>query len=213
CHAGAACRGGPSHLGRRVLTRSDAGRDGPRPVLARASRSVWPRGGGGAPTASPPGGGHAMKLYLRLLQYLRPYWLRLIAAAVCSGLVAAVTGAYAWLVRPALDEIFISKNATWLILLPVALMSVSVLKGIASYGQTYLMVYVGSRVVTDIRQRLFCHLMRLPVGFHLKNPSSRMMSRVINDVNWLNNAVSGVLQDLFQQSLTFLMLLGVVFYQ
>ena len=126
-----------------------------------------------------------MKLYLRLLQYLRPYWARLIAAAVCSGLVAAFTGAYAWLVRPALDEIFINRNPTWLILLPVALMAVSVLKGFASYGQTYLMVYVGSRVVTDIRQRLFSHLMRLPVGFHLKNPSSRMMSRVINDVNWI----------------------------
>ncbi len=75
------------------------------------------------------------------------------------------------------------------------------------------MVYVGTRVVTDIRQRLFSHLMRLPIGFHLKNPSSRMMSRVINDVNWIQNAVAGVLKDLFQQSLTFLVLLGVVLYQ
>src|SRR2546430_10000180 len=75
------------------------------------------------------------------------------------------------------------------------------------------MVYVGSRVVTDIRQQLFSHLMRLPVGFHLRNSSSRMLSRVINDVNWIQNAVSGILKDLFQQSLTFLMLLGVVFYQ
>jgi subfamily B ATP-binding cassette protein MsbA len=154
-----------------------------------------------------------MRLYLRLLEYMRPYWGRLIAAAVCSGAVAAFTGAYAWLVRPALDEIFINRNATWLILLPVALMAVSVLKGIANYGQTYLIVYVGTRVVTDIRQRLFSHLMRLPVGFHLKNPSSRMMSRVINDVNWIQNAVSGVVKDFFQQSLTFLVLLGVVFYQ
>ncbi|PYP19202.1 MAG: hypothetical protein DMD53_14735, partial [Gemmatimonadetes bacterium] len=61
--------------------------------------------------------------------------------------------------------------------------------------------------------RVFSHLMRLPVGFHLKNPSSRMMSRVINDVNWIQNAVSGVIKDFFQQSLTFLVLLGVVFYQ
>src|SRR3989454_8536072 len=75
------------------------------------------------------------------------------------------------------------------------------------------MVYVGSRVVTDIRQQLFSHLMRLPVGFHLRNSSSRMLSRVINDVNWIQNAVSGILKDLFQQGLTFLMLLGVVFYQ
>jgi len=154
-----------------------------------------------------------MQTYLRLLRYLKQYWGRLIAAALCSAAVAGLTGAYAWLVRPALDEIFINKNTTWLMLLPIALMAVSVLKGMASYGQTYLMVYVGTRVVTDIRQQLFGHLMRLPVGFHLKNPSSRMMSRVINDVNWIQSAVSGVLKDLFQQSLTFVVLLGVLIYQ
>ena len=154
-----------------------------------------------------------MRLYLRLLDYIRPYWVRLVIAAACSGAVAALTGGYAWLVRPALDEIFINKNETWLYLLPVALMAVSVLKGICGYGQSYLMIFVGSRVVTDIRQQLFGHLMRLPIGFHLKNPSSRMLSRVINDVNWIQNAVSGVLKDLFQQSLTFLVLLGVILYQ
>lgn len=154
-----------------------------------------------------------MRLYRRLLDYIRPYWGRLIAAAICSGAVAALTGGYAWLVRPALDEIFINKNVTWLVWLPVALMCVSVLKGLCGYGQSYLMIFVGSRVVTDIRQQLFGHLMRLPVGFHLKNPSSRMLSRVINDVNWIQNAVSGVLKDLFQQSLTFLVLLGVILYQ
>lgn len=154
-----------------------------------------------------------MRLYRRLLDYIRPYWGRLIAAAICSGAVAALTGGYAWLVRPALDEIFINKNVTWLVWLPVALMCVSILKGLCGYGQSYLMIFVGSRVVTDIRQQLFGHLMRLPVGFHLKNPSSRMLSRVINDVNWIQNAVSGVLKDLFQQSLTFLVLLGVILYQ
>ena len=154
-----------------------------------------------------------MRTYLRLLRFARPYWFRLVAAAMFSGFVAGLTGAYAWLVRPALDEIFINKNLTWLAFLPVALMAVSVLKGLASYGQTYLMTYVGSRVVTDIRQRLFSHLIRLPIGFHLKNPSSRMMSRVINDVNLIQNAVSGVLKDLFQQTLTFLVLLGVIMFQ
>ena len=154
-----------------------------------------------------------MRTYLRLLHYMRPYWGRLIAAGVCSGIVAGLTGTYAWLVKPALDEVFINKNVTWLMLLPVVLILVSVLKGLAAYGQTYLMIYVGSRVVTDIRQQLFGHLMRLPVSFHLKNPSSRMMSRVINDVNWIQNAVSGVLKDLFQQSLTFVVLMGIIFYQ
>ena len=154
-----------------------------------------------------------MQTYLRLLRYMRPYWGRLLAAGVCSSIVAGLTGTYAWLVKPALDEVFINRNVTWLMLLPVALMLVSILKGLAGYGQSYLMIYVGSRVVTDIRDQLFGHLMRLPITFHLKNPSSRMMSRVINDVNWIQNAVSSVLKDLFQQSLTFLVLMGVIFYQ
>ena len=154
-----------------------------------------------------------MRTYLRLLQYMRPYWGRLVAAGACSGVVAGLTGAYAWLVRPAFDEIFINKDVTWLVVLPVVLMLVVALKGLASYGQAYLMIYVGSRVVTDIRQQLFAHLMRLPITFHVRNPSSRMMSRVVNDVNWIQNAVSGVLKDLFQQTLTFIVLLGVIFYQ
>src|SRR3989442_11099710 len=117
-----------------------------------------------------------MQLYLRLLKYLRPYWVRLAVAIVCSGLVAAFTSAYAWLVKPVLDEVFINRNVTWLALLPVALIVVSALQGLASYGQTYLMVYVGSRGVTDIRHQLFSHLMRLPVAFSLPHSSSAMRS-------------------------------------
>ncbi len=154
-----------------------------------------------------------MKLFLRLLKYLRPsYWFRLWAAIGCSALVSGFTLAYVKLVQPMLDEVFINKNETWLILLPVMLIAVTVLKGLAGYGQSYLMTYVGVRVVTDIRRQLFHHLLRLPMGFHLKSPSSHMLSRVINDVNWIQNSIAGVLKDLFQQSLTFVVLLGYVCY-
>ncbi len=154
-----------------------------------------------------------MRLFLRLLKYLHPaYWFRLWGAIACSVLVSGFTLAYAKLVQPMLDEVFINKNETWLILLPVMLMAVTVLKGLAGYGQSYLMTYVGVRVVTDIRRQLFHHLLRLPMGFHLKSPSSHMLSRVINDVNWIQNSIAGVLKDLFQQSLTFVVLLGYVCY-
>src|SRR3989442_9989572 len=79
-----------------------------------------------------------MQLYLRLLKYLRPYWVRLAVAVVCSGLVAAFTSTYAWLVRPVLDEVFINRNVTWLALLPVALIVVSSLKGVADRKSTRL---------------------------------------------------------------------------
>jgi len=72
--------------------------------------------------------------FRRLVRYLKPYRVRLVAAFVCSGLVAGFSGAYAWLVKPVLDEIFINKNETLLLVLPLALFAVSVLKSAFSYG-------------------------------------------------------------------------------
>ena len=149
----------------------------------------------------------------RLLRYLKPYQVRLVAAFACSGLVAGFSGAYAWLVKPVLDEIFINKNESLLLILPLALFVVAVLKSIFNYGQNYLMSYVGNRVITDIRQELFGKLIRLPVSYHDVNTSGRLVSRVVNDVSLMSSAVAGVLKDIFQQGLTFLAMMGVIFYQ
>jgi subfamily B ATP-binding cassette protein MsbA len=154
-----------------------------------------------------------MKVFLRLLRYLWPYRIRLVTAFVCSALVAALTGAYAYLVRPVLDGIFINKDEALLVALPVAVLVVAALKGIFSYGQNYLMNYVGNQVIADVRQALFLQLMRLPVGFHDANTSGRLMARVINDVNLMAIAVAGVMKDVFQQGLTFLAMMAVIFYQ
>ena len=151
--------------------------------------------------------------FIRLVRYLKPYRFRLGAAFVCSALVAALSGAYAWLVKPVLDEIFINKNETLLFVLPLALFAVSVFKSAFSYGQNYLMNYVGNQVITDVRQELFGKLVRLPVSYHDANTSGRLVSRVINDVTLMANAIAGVLKDIFQQGLTFLAMLGVIFYQ
>jgi subfamily B ATP-binding cassette protein MsbA len=150
---------------------------------------------------------------MRLVRYLKPYRIRLGAAFACSGLVAALSGAYAWLVKPVLDEIFINKNESLLLILPLALFAVAVLKSIFNYGQNYLMNYVGNQVITDIRQQLFGKLIRLPVSYHDANTSGRLVSRVVSDVTLMANAVAGVLKDIFQQGLTFLAMMGVIFYQ
>ncbi len=147
------------------------------------------------------------------MRQVRPYRVRFVVAFVCSGLVAVLTGAYAWLVRPVLDGIFIEKNGDLLLVLPLALLGVAVLKALFSYGQTYLMAYVGNRVVADIRQELFHHLMRLPVGFHDANTSGRLVSRVVNDVGLMASAASSVVKDIFQNALTFLAMVGVIVYQ
>ena len=154
-----------------------------------------------------------MNQYLRLIRYLHPYRLRLAAAFVCALLVAALSGAYAWLVRPVLDGLFISRDERLLVVLPLAILGVAVLKGLFNYGQNYLMNYIGNQVIADIREQLFLKLVQLPIRYHDTNTSGRLVSRVINDVSLMANAIAGVLKDLFQQGLTFLAMMGVIFYQ
>ena len=154
-----------------------------------------------------------MELYLRVLRYLKPYWPRLVMASLFAALVSLLTATYAWLVKPVLDNIFIQRDTRMLFLLPPTIVLISFLKGLSSYGQAYLMRYVGNRIIMDIRDELYYHLLLLPVGFFSKNTTGKLMSRVINDVTLMQSAVSGVVKDLFQHSLTVTALLFVIFYQ
>lgn len=151
--------------------------------------------------------------FKRLMRYVKPYRGRFMGALACSGMVALLSGVYAWLAKPVLDGIFIEKNERLWLILPVVLMGVAVLKALFSYGVGYLMAYVTNRVVADIRQELVRHLVRLPVGFHDTNTSGRLVSRVVNDVGLMASAASNVLKDIFQHVLTFLAMVAVIFYQ
>ena len=122
-------------------------------------------------------------------------------------------GVNAWLVKPVLDDIFIARNEELLMILPLVILGVAILKASFSYGQSYLMGYVGQWLVADVRQQLFIHIVRLPIRFHDANTSGRLMARVISDVNEMANAIPGILKDIFQQGLTFIALISVAFYQ
>ena len=154
-----------------------------------------------------------MTAFLRILSYLHEYRVRLIAACVCAAGVAVMSGLYAWLVQPVLDEIFIAKDQLLLLVLPLVILGAAALKGFFAYGQAYLMSYVGNRVVTEIRQQLFGQFLRLSLAFHHKHSGGRLVARVINDVNEMANAIPHVIRNLVQQGLTFLALTGVAFYQ
>ena len=147
------------------------------------------------------------------MRYVRPYRVRFLGGFACSGMVAILTGVYAWLARPVLDGIFIEKNEQLLLVLPLAILAVAAVKALFSYGVGYLMAYVGNRVVADIRQELFQQLMRMPIGFHDSNTSGRLVSRIVNDVGLMANAASSVIKDMFQNALTFLAMVGVILYQ
>ncbi|MDD9859123.1 MAG: ABC transporter transmembrane domain-containing protein [Nitrospira sp.] len=154
-----------------------------------------------------------LTVFLRIVSCFREHRFRVAVACVCSAGVAGLSGLYAWLVQPVLDGIFIEKDRTLLMILPVVILVVAILKGGFAYGQAYLMSSVGHRTVAKIREQLFGQFLRQSLAFHHGQTSGRLVARILNDVNEMAAAIPSVLKDVFQQSLTFVVMVGVAFYQ
>jgi subfamily B ATP-binding cassette protein MsbA len=154
-----------------------------------------------------------MGLYRRLLQYVKPYRMKLILAMICMVFVAVCTAGSAWLVQPAMDKIFIDKNMRMLFLIPLLVVGLYILKGVFYYGQAYLMSYVGQRIVADLREKLYDHIQRLSLSFFTKMPTGILISRLTNDVTLIQGAVSSALTSVLRDSFTIVALTAVVFYR
>ena len=138
-------------------------------------------------------------IYRRLFVYLKPYIPTLVLGGVLALVVAAMEGAIAWLVKPAMDEIFIKRNLTMLRVIPLLLFGAYLLKGAARYGQSYLMAAVGERVIATLRRALYLHIQGMPLSFFSDRHSADLMSRVITDVNRLARVSSTVLVMVVRQ--------------
>lgn len=151
-------------------------------------------------------------LYKRLLQYVVPYWQRMVLAVVSAILLAAANTAVAWVIKKVMDDIFAEKNMTMLTVIPFAIVALYVLKGLFEYGQAYLMGYVAIRVVTDIRDKIYHHLQTLSLAFFTKNPTGVLMSRIGNDTSLLQSTVSDSITTLLRDALTIVGLTGYTFW-
>jgi subfamily B ATP-binding cassette protein MsbA len=152
-------------------------------------------------------------IYLRILKFVQPYWPRLLVAMLCMVLVSAITAAFALLTKNVLDDVFINKDRFMLTVLPLAVMGLGVIKGLFTYGQGYLMNYVGLRVVADIRERLYSHLQTLSLSFFDRTPTGVLMARITNDVSSIQGAVSDAVTGMVKDVFTAIGLIGVVFYR
>jgi len=154
-----------------------------------------------------------MSLYRRLLEMVKPYWMKLGLAMVCMVFVSLLTAAQAFLVQPALDDVFLKKDKVMLFLLPIAIILLFLLKGFFDYGQAYLMNYVGLKIVADMREKLYNHLQNLSLSFFTKTPTGILISRITNDVNLIQGSVSNAITGLIKDIFTILGLTGVIFYR
>ncbi len=154
-----------------------------------------------------------MDLYRRLLEFVKPHWTRLAGAMICMLFVSAATSASAFLVKPVLDDVFFKKDLTMLKLIPLAIVGLFVLKGLFDYGQAYLMSYVGQRIIADLREKIYNHLQSLSLSFFTRNPTGVLMSRITNDVGFVQGAVTDAVTGLLKDFFTIIGLVGVVFYR
>ncbi len=154
-----------------------------------------------------------MELYRRLLQYVKPYRIKLVLAMTCMVFVALTTAVSAWLVQPAMDKIFIEKDTRMLFLIPAFIVGLYLIKGICYYGQAYLMSFVGQRIVADLREKLYHHLQYLSLSFFTKTPTGILISRLTNDVTLIQGAVSSALTSVLRDCFTIIALTSVVFYR
>jgi subfamily B ATP-binding cassette protein MsbA len=154
-----------------------------------------------------------LRLYFRLLTYLKPHKWRMSAAILAMLGVSAITALLAYLVKPVLDDVFFAKREAMLYLLPPLVVVLYLIKGALSYTHNFQMSYIGNATVTRLRDELFASLQRQPLSFFDGEATGVLMSRLTYDVNLLQDAVTRVVTSFFKDSFTVIGLTAVIFYR
>jgi len=144
-------------------------------------------------------------------EQVRPHFGRLSFSVICMGLVAGATAANAWLMQPMLDKVFLERDETMLWLIPLIVFVIAVVKGLATYGQSVTMNYIGQRIISTVQLQMFTHLMRTDIAYFTATSTGRLISRFNNDANLLRAAVSNALTGIARDALTVIFLVFVMF--
>jgi subfamily B ATP-binding cassette protein MsbA len=149
----------------------------------------------------------------RILALVKENRFRLFLAMVCMLVMAAATSATAFLVKPVLDDIFLNKDTLMLKIIPLAVILIYLLRGLATYGQDYLMNYVGESIIRRLRDDLYSHIQDLPIAFFHKEKTGVLMSRVTGDVGIVKTMVSTAVTSSLKDCFTIVGLTSVIFYR
>ena len=158
----------------------------------------------------PPG---AWQTYRRLLAYARPYRMFLAAAAIGMVLEAASAGLFARLMEPMVNQTFVARDPTVRWSLPLAILGLFVLRGVATFVTDYGMARAGRSVVRDLRTIVLAKFLRLPSARFDREPVAAMVSRLNYDTEQVTQATSEALKVVITDTLTIMVLLGVMLYQ
>ncbi len=155
---------------------------------------------------------NSKELYFRLLRYLLPYRKEFLFSLLGTVAYSATEPAMPALMKPLLDETFVAKNADTLVTLPLLLLLLFVVRGVASFISGYGMAWVSTRLVTDLRQEMFNKLQTLPVPYFDNHSSGNIISKHTFNVSRVMAAATDVVVTLVKDSLAIIGLLAYALY-
>lgn len=150
---------------------------------------------------------------IRTLAYLKPYWGLLVVSALCSMVVGAMDGAFAYLVEPVLKRIFAGKDTGIFLLVPIGIIALFVLRGVCRFTYDTTIKLAGQKAIQDIRNDLYGSTIRKDMAFYNRQATGELMSRMTNDIGMMQEGMANVVCGLFRDLISFLSLLVVIFYR
>ena len=154
-----------------------------------------------------------IRLYLRILSYLKPHRLRLLVAILTMLAVSGFTALLAFLVKPVLDDVFFAKRLNMVYLLPPVVVALYLFKGVCTFIHSYMMSYIGFHIINTFRDETFVSVERQSMGFFDHQSTGVLMSRLTYDINLLQNSASKVVVVCVKDVFTVMGLTGVLFYR
>jgi subfamily B ATP-binding cassette protein MsbA len=147
-------------------------------------------------------------LYLRLLSYVRPHWRMFAFSLLMMVLLAATEPVLPAMMKPMLDGSFVEKDPDIIRWMPLALIALFVVRGLATFASSYSMAYVGSRLVMDLRVAMFDKLVTQPARFFDDATKGRLVATAAYNVGEVTTSATTVLTTLVRDVLSILGLIG-----
>ena len=154
------------------------------------------------------------KILLRLYRtYVVKYFDKLIISALLSFGVAGSTAAIAWLLDPAIKKMFIEQDKTMMFLIPIAIILAFTCKGLSLYFARTVLIKVGNSIVLIIQKQLASSILKSDIHTLESKHSGQYISHIMFDVGQVFTLVSNGVLNLMKDSLTLVVLVGLMFYQ
>ena len=152
------------------------------------------------------------KFFKQYIPYYKNYKLEFFYTIVGVILVAVATSGTAYAIQPLLDDIFIKKDQEMLYIMPIFVIILYTTKGFGGYIQAYFISFIGQDITRIVRDKLFSHILTLDMDFFQKIHGGELVSRITNDINRIQRAISNNLAEILRESLTIVGLIGLVIY-